>query len=432
MPGRVENPVVLRCIMLKINCPHCKKEIEVSEDKLGEVAFCDSCKTSFVAGSSPDRESEPSTSSDGKSREHLQSDAPEVEYDGAFYSLKTFRRLNRRFIAFSSFFLLEVICFIALYFHMVRNLNHPFGGGSSVNPMVAGDAFLVIFIPLFVSYLLLLRTLRVFDPSIGRLGLYLYWLVPFMTVVCGVLQAQGPVFALLVIPMFIADIGYLLYYFSKASRILKSARAVVHSGGNPFVRGLKRYSFVLFPLLVSLFAMIFFFGSKKYEAGLCRNCGIWTDRDSICFLGMNLCFSSEYKPTAFSKYLDPEHRCPHYGGKTYLSGKVTFMLELLGVKDHVRGGTYCHSMSAYFLRRDHLRDFLKKYSNISDDNSSLYRFLCEKDSTDYVRRLISDDLTSEEEEEFLRLFDPSWGRYIDSGLKTVEDIRDDISGRIDD
>ena len=206
--------------MLKNICPHCKKEIEISEDKLGEVVTCDSCKTSFIASCSADRKSEPSTSSDGKSREHLQPDAREVEFDGAFYSRKTFRRLNRRFTTFSSLLLLEVICFIALNYHVMRGLDHPFGGGTSVmNPMVAGDAFLVIFIPLFVSYLLLLRTLREFDFPVGRLPLYLYWLVPFMIVVCGVLQAQGPVFALLVIPMFIADIGYLLYYFSKAQEL---------------------------------------------------------------------------------------------------------------------------------------------------------------------------------------------------------------------
>lgn len=417
---------------MKNNCPHCKKEIEISEDKLGEVVTCDSCKTSFVAGSSTVRGSEPSGASDEKTGEHLQSDARDVEFNGAFYPLKTFRRLNRRFIAFSSLILLEIISFIAFWFHAARGvLVYTYGGGgSSASFMAASISFVALFIPLFVSYLLLLRVLREFDLPANRLPLYLYWFVPIMLVVCASLRAN--VFSLLVIPVFIADICYLVSYFAKAVRILLSARVVVPARGNPFVRGMKRYSFVLFPLLVILLSSAFFLGSQEKDARLCRNCGIWIDRDSICFLGGRLQSTSKYKPTVFSKYLDPEHRCSYHEGKTYLSGEETFMLDLLGVKERSKRGMYYHSITASSVRRGHIRDFLKNYSNIRD-NSTLYQFLCEKDSPDYVRRLISFDLTSEEEEEFLRLFVLDWTGYYGSVLGPAEgvSIRGDISGSTD-
>ena len=47
--------------MLKIICPKCKHEVEISGDKLGEVVTCDSSKKPFVAGSVPDNKSSHAT-----------------------------------------------------------------------------------------------------------------------------------------------------------------------------------------------------------------------------------------------------------------------------------------------------------------------------------------------------------------------------------
>ena len=411
--------------MLKNICPHCKKEIEISEDKLGEVVTCDSCEKSFRASrifvSNADPVPSSSSEPDGKDTSHADISAEplsdgkfrEIEYYGTFYSLPGLRRLRKCFAAFVFLFTVQVCCFIALFGSIVFTLTLF---------VICFLVALLIFIPLFVVYLKLLKALQVFGfPFVVSLALY--WFVPFVVIVLIAADTHSPlsVVTCFFLPL-VSDLIFRLYFIVKANRLLNAARILL-PGRKPFIKMMKRYSCFLIPLFVVLLFSAFFFGSVSKEAGLCKNCGIWTDRDSICFLGMNLFSSSEYKPTAFSKYLDPEQRCTHHAGKTSLSKKQTFILQFLGVDNELEKKLFYHSISAFPIRRDYLRGFLKDYGNIREKNSYLYRFLCEKDSPDYARRLISFDLTAEEEEEFLRLFDPDWNGEPESDLKDAEGIR---------
>lgn len=87
--------------MLKITCPNCKCETEVSSKKLESLVTCDSCKTSFVADCV-----------------HASDDSgPGFVVMGRFFLLKSIRRVKNCFYLFSfAFFLLCAYLLLPLFF----------------------------------------------------------------------------------------------------------------------------------------------------------------------------------------------------------------------------------------------------------------------------------------------------------------------------
>ena len=121
--------------MLKIVCPRCKCEVEISEDKLGEVVTCDSCKKPFRASrafvseaapppSASDAPAENETSNVPSGSDHTpevdaESPAPdktdgffhEIDYRGRHFTVKDLKKLRNRFVVFSVLTLFIISCF---------------------------------------------------------------------------------------------------------------------------------------------------------------------------------------------------------------------------------------------------------------------------------------------------------------------------------
>ena len=409
--------------MQKIICPKCRCEMDVPTDKLGETVTCDSCKTVFVAGSSVRSGGFEDGVTVGDSAGPL-SDGKfkEIEYKGISYSLQKIRQLNRRFCVFTSLFLLQIIFFFATFYYLWKSIPKMHGmnrlsemGWLFVVPLIL---FVLGYFILFEAYVMLLKALQV-SGSLFRWGQWLYLLVPIVFIsACGMKEPFVVLVVVFFVVVFLADIIFRVFFTIKAARILNSAKEIP-SEKNFFIRTMKRHSCGLILMAVSLFALIFFFGSEKNETGLCKNCGIWTDTDSVCFFGKRLLsFSSNYKPTAYSRFLDPEHQCFHHDGEVIRSEEERFLVEfLLSSKSSKK--SFPHSINVRdpeLQRKEEIRDNVKKYIenpvSIQPD-SPLYRYLCEKNSKSLARRMIVFDLTSEEIEDIhLSLIGPLPGASV--------------------
>ena len=232
--------------MLKITCPHCKKEIEISEDKLGEVAFCDFCKNSFVAGSSPRGGDGAGTGQDGKhpSAEPL-SDGKirEVEWNGTFYDLSMLRRIRKRYIVFTVLVLLQIACLL------INLIRIPLPAGFDLDEIASPLSFLVFStaIPSFMLYIMLVLAL---NESFLSIFIKLNLLVmPFLVLM---VSNRNPAFFVLACFMFFS--GQLLSIV-KAAVILEAAK-IPPPGRNRYTRAFKRYAFLVLPLMISFVLLI--------------------------------------------------------------------------------------------------------------------------------------------------------------------------------
>ena len=232
--------------MLKINCPECRREIELPEEKLGEVVTCDFCKTSFLSGSSPRsgdgsgpgmKGKHPSAEplSDGKIRE--------VELDGTFYDLSLLRRIRKRYIVFTVLVLLQIAC---LLLYLIRI---PLPAGFDLKDIASPLPFFVIstVIQSFVLYIMLVLALNESFLSIFVKLNLLVMPFPLLMIANG-----NP--ALLVLACFMFFSGQLLSII-KAAVILKNA-TISPPGRNRFTRAFKRYAFLFLPLLISFILLI--------------------------------------------------------------------------------------------------------------------------------------------------------------------------------
>ena len=173
---------------------------------------------------------------------------------------------------------------------------------------------------------------------------------------------------LFIIAPLIADIVLRLFFMIEAVVIIKSAR-VLPDKGNLFVRSLKRYSFVLFPLFVFLLVSAVIFGSVRPENNLCKNCGIWIEKENICFSGISLFSFPEYKPTAFSRFLDPEHQCSHHSGTVVLPTGSRRSFGILGFHSVQTEKKYC--LTLVYSPEFEIKGFLAEYRNIEENSPPL-------------------------------------------------------------
>jgi len=231
--------------MLKINCPNCRREIEISSDKLGEVVICDFCRKSFPAGSSPRSgisagngvKGHPSAEplSDGKIRE--------VELNGTFYDLSMLRRIRKRYFVFTVLVLLQIACLL------INLIRIPLPAGFDLDD-IASPLSLFVFstaIPSFMLYIMLVLALNESFLSIFvKLNLLV---MPFLVL----MNSNGnPAFLVLACFMFFS--GQLLSIV-KAAVILKTAK-IPPPGRNRYMRAFKRYAFLFLPLLISFVLLI--------------------------------------------------------------------------------------------------------------------------------------------------------------------------------
>ena len=352
--------------MLKINCPKCRREIEISADKLGETVTCDFCKNSFVAGSSPLRgDSAGNGEMEGRSAEPL-SDGKfrEIDYKGTFYSLQVLWQLKKHFSRFAFLLLFLIACFTA-----IENRAEDINMSIPLTFVFFLLLFMLTFILLFVSYSELLSALQ--EHGYRRtVCLVLYWfpLFMFILMVCLRIDFASYVYLLFVVAPLIADFVLLLFFMIKAVLILKSAR-VLPDKGNLFVRTLKRYSFVLFPLFIFLLVSFVLFGSVRPENNLCKNCGIWIEKENICVSGISLFSLPKYKPTAFSRFLDPEHQCSHHSGTVVLPTGSRRSIGILGFHSIQTERKYC--LSIIYSPEFEIKSFLAEYRNIEENSPSI-------------------------------------------------------------
>ena len=350
--------------MLKKNtCPLCESEIEFPEGVFRPV-FCDHCRT--------------------------------VVCKNKWYELDSLSRLKKRFSVFTVLFLFQIACLCTLLFARSQHVSSCFVADSII-------LALLTYIPLLIVYILFLHALKE-SPVPFFWGVFSYLFVPLFFFVAKDIRFSFPYNAMFYcfITIVFLDLFFLLFSWIKAAIVLRTV-TVSYEEGNRSSRMVKRYSFLLLPLSISLILSIVCLGSMREETCLCRNCGIWGKTNSICFLSIKLVSFPSYRQTAFSKNLDPEHRCRHRNGKRYISWDVHYLIRPGGIGHVLERGTYYLPPLDYNYKNAEIEKYTNDYSNIND-KSFLYRFLCAKDSPDYAHRLISLELTPDETDEFYRRF----------------------------
>lgn len=311
--------------MLKINCPKCRREIEIPAEKIGEVASCEFCRAYFVTervrtGDQPSAPSDPECVPEKDTSfvsSSMSGDFKGIEYGGGFFSGEAILRLNRRFCVFTVLVLFQLACLIAIVNPGIIDVV------DSEIPLVACFMILLTFVPLSVVYAMLLRAMQVSGRRY-KLSLSVFWLIPPLLVVRVFMPGKSafipgavPVLLLLV------DIILRLSNLLQAAAILKAAKDLPFRG-NRFVRTMKRCSFLSLPLLFFLLVSVFFLGSVKRETFLCSACEIYVETNTVCFLGAPLLTFSQKTPTRDTESLDPEHRCRHRIGRASSSSDVEY------------------------------------------------------------------------------------------------------------
>ena len=310
--------------MLKINCPKCRREIELPEEKLGEVVTCDSCKTYFVTERvlADDQPSAPSGSGYVPEKDAvpllfsiISGEFKEIERNGKSFPRKTLLRLNRRFCVFTVLFLVQLACMITIINNFIIR------DAVSVLPFIS-VLLVLLTIPLSVVYAMLLRAMQVSRRQL-ILSLSVFWLVPGLFVVCVARSKFSSIASAVLGILLLIDILLRLSNMFKTAAILREAKDLPFRG-NRFVRTMKRYSFLHFPLLVFLLVSVIIFGSVKREIALCANCEVCIDRIVVYYLGAPLLSFSQKTPTRFTGALDPEHQCRHRFKKKTPSSKEEY------------------------------------------------------------------------------------------------------------
>lgn len=418
--------------MLKNICPHCKKEIEISEDKLGEVVTCDFCEKSFRASrifvSNADPVPSSSSEPDGKDTSHAdisterfpemeaKSPAPdktggffhEINYRGRHFTVESLKHLKKRFVIFSVLSVFLISSLIALF----NGSFDSFPGGSAIL------IILLLFVSWFIFYGRLFLALKESEPRIRTKLLLLVatFVFPVAYAFCKGIVEKKIALVCLVVLLFINGFVFLM---SILDSIIIFGLAMI-AAADRRVKNALRLSLILLPILVSLCISSYFFGSVRSTTNLCENCGIWSETESICLFGIPLFFYTNHTPTAFSQFLDSEHRCRHRDGERFISQEARYafaipesghdprsdVVDEIGQQRHEAVAValgYTPKPVPFFMKSYSVDDFVEVLDNIRAD-SPLYEFLCEKDSKDYARRLLTSELTSEEVEQFYRRF----------------------------
>ena len=400
--------------MLKINCPHCKKEIEVSEEKLGEVVTCDSCKNSFVAESV------------------CEADHPDngVVYKRKVYSMKSIRQIRMWFHAFFVVFLIQCVLLTCLPVFSVPGSSSDYSASSSDYSALSSNysffLFIFVLLFLFVSFMLLLRALKESVPLILLDALLI--LAPiFLYELC--LLDDAAAFCWL-------DIAYVMAAFCLLEIIRSSCKAIVilnasrkHSSSKSswsvsacwrgFAGTVRRNAGKLVVLSFALFISAIFLGDHKSKIFYCRDCGIGIEEKDYVLWGEYTSFGQN----AYSRFLDPEHRCNHSrkvnitGAEDYdLTGSI---LDVVGHRPDIDyydrhtimvgdypfsffdGETEHHEYHDYQreseIRQEMIKRYMKTYMKKRGKRSSYYGFLCEVEKQDpyfrpYIRSMLSGQL----------------------------------------
>ena len=412
--------------MLIINCPKCRHEIEIPADKLGETVTCDSCKTSFPAGSAPDNEASHASFSEDVLAEneaiHAESRTGSTAGEESCSAVSEGGNAGMKHAPLSGGF---------------RNLR---GGNAEESGPAGGDdpsgrktvssgcvyvprsnASLVVcyelFTSLFLSMVVILFQMNAENLADGT-GMILFSFLFLPLFICFYflshsLGERGSVFALELVLLFLPFVNVLCILFIVGKSIVAMESDAIHLGsGTRCARLLRCNALVLLPVFLMI-SVFFLFQPQEKEKFICMECGIQIEKTSIPLpFSQELSFSS-CRSDAFSKVLDPEHRCAHAGERFRISEETYYPVKMFRP---------LHGHRSFFIvatgprtKEDAFRDFVKQYWEEMGEDSFLYSFLGDCAADSYVRRMVSARLDPDE----IDCFEDDYKKYRRFGEKAV-------------